>query len=227
MQKCFKDFLRYYHTSIFGRSRAEESYNERLPVKTNPRKLRGPWTDGYALDVHTISSTMIGHNEYGHTVFDTVRSPLGELLYRLKNRGDQTAIPEIIDTAGAFVKRLGLQVDAVVPVPPSNTARKHQPVIGVARALSEYLRVPLCEHCVAKVKNTAQLKDIFDYTRRAEILKGAFSVDATKTKGKRLLLIDDLYRSGATVSTIAQLLTTTGCARAVYLLTLTRTRKLV
>jgi hypothetical protein len=60
------------------------------------------------LDVHTISSTMIGHNEYGHAVFDTVRSPLGELLYGLKNRGDQAAIPEIVDTAGAFVKRLGL-----------------------------------------------------------------------------------------------------------------------
>ena len=47
-----------------------------MPAKINPRKLRGPWTDGYALDVHTTSSTMIGHNAYGHAVFDTVRSPL-------------------------------------------------------------------------------------------------------------------------------------------------------
>ena len=61
----------------------------------------------------------------------------------------------------------GGQIDAVAPVPPSNTARKHQPVIGVARALSEYLRVPLCEDCLAKVKNTAQLKDVFDFSKRA------------------------------------------------------------
>ena len=180
-----------------------------MPAKINPRKLRGPWTDGYALDVHTTSSTMIGHNAYGHAVFDTVRSPLGELLYRLKNRG-----------------RWAIPVDAIVPVPPSNTTRKHQPVIGVARALSEYLRVPLCEGCLAKIKSTGQLKDVFDYARRAEILKDAFSVDAPRTKGKRLLLIDDLYRSGATAGAIAQLLTTTGGARAVYLLTLTQTRKL-
>lgn len=197
-----------------------------MPVKINPRKLRGPWTDGYALDVHTVSSTMIGYNAYGHPVFDTVRSPLGELLYRLKNRGDQTAIPEIATTAAEFVKKWGLQVDSIVSVPPSNTTRKHQPVIGVAAALSEYLRVPLCAGCLTKAKNTAQLKDVFDYAKRTEILKSAFAVDASKTKGKHLLVIDDLYRSGATVTAIAQLLTTTGGASAVYLLTLTQTRKL-
>ena len=112
-----------------------------------------------------------------------------------------------------------------MPVPPSNTARKNQPVIEVARALSQHLRAPLCEACLSKAKNTAQLKDIFDYTKRTEILKDAFSVDAL-TEGKRLLLIDDLYRSGATVSAIAQLLSTTGRVHAVYLLTLTHTRKL-
>jgi predicted amidophosphoribosyltransferase len=58
------------------------------------------------------------------------------------------------------------------------------------------------------------------------MLNGAFAVDAAKTKGKRLLLLDDLYRCGATVSTVAQLLMTTGAARAVHLLTLTQTRKL-
>jgi predicted amidophosphoribosyltransferase len=79
---------------------------------------------------------------------------------------------------------------------------------------------------VTKVKSTAQLKDVFDFAKRTEILSGAFAVDVAKTNGKRLLLIDDLYRSGATVSAIAQLLMTNGAARAVYLLTLTQTRKL-
>jgi len=71
-----------------------------------------------------------------------------------------------------------------------------------------------------------QLKDVFDYAKRTEILSGAFAVDTAKTAGKRLLLIDDLYPSGATVSTITTLLTSTGEASAVYLITLTQTRKL-
>jgi competence protein ComFC len=197
-----------------------------VPVAISPRKLRGPWSDGYALDVHTISSTLLGHNAFGHAEFDTKRSPLGELLYRLKNAGDKTVVPEIVEAVAGFLGGWGLQVDAIVPVPPSNTRRKHQPVIAVAQALGENIGVPVCEGCVAKVKSTAQLKDVFDFSKRTEILSGAFTVDVAKTSGKRLLLIDDLYRSGATVSAIAQLLMTTGAADAVYLVTLTQTRKL-
>jgi predicted amidophosphoribosyltransferase len=198
-----------------------------MSVKINPRKVRGPWAGGYALDLHTLGSTFLGHNAFGHAEFDTKRSPLGDLLYRLKNAGDQTVIPDIVETVAMFIKTWRVEIDAIVPVPPSNTRRKHQPVIAVAVALSTALGVPMCEGCVTKVKGTAQLKDVFDYTKRSEILKDAFAVDTKKTEGKRLLLLDDLYRSGATVSAIAQLLTSQGAARAVYLLTLTQTRKLV
>ena len=77
--------------------------------------------------------------------FDTTRSPLGELLYKLKNRGDEAVVPEIVDTAATFVKGWGWRIDAIVPVPPSNTARKRQPVIAVAIALSDMLGLPVCE----------------------------------------------------------------------------------
>lgn len=118
-------------------------------------------------------------------------------------------------------------MDAIVPVPPSNTARKRQPVMDLCTALSERIGIRLCESCLSKVKSTAQLKDVFDFAKRAEILKDAFAVNPEKTRDKRLLLFDDLYRSGATVSTIARLLTGRGDASAVYLLTLTRTRRLL
>ena len=201
--------------------------NCRMAVSINPHRLDGPWGRGWALDVHTLSSTLVGYNAFGHKEFATVRSPLGELLYRLKNRGDETVIPEIVDTVGKFLTGWGVLLDALVPVPPSNTARRRQPVIAVATALSEVLGVPLCDGCVRKVKSTAQLKDVFDFAKRTELLDGAFTVDPLKTTGKRLLLFDDLFRSGATVSAITRLLTTTGAAGAVYLLTLTQTRKLV
>ncbi len=40
--------------------------------------------------MHTISSTFLGYNEYGHAQYDTTRSTLGELLYQLKYRGKNT-----------------------------------------------------------------------------------------------------------------------------------------
>lgn len=81
----------------------------------------------------------------------------------------------------------------------------------------------MCEFCIKKVKSTAQLKDVFELAQRTEILRDAFAVDAKKTGGKTVLLFDDLFRSGATAGTISRLLASEGGAKAVYLLTLTRT----
>jgi len=145
---------------------------------------------------------------------------------RCSSGASSSVVPEIVDTAAAFLRGRRVRFDALVPVPPSNKARKRQPVIAVAKALSDVLGVPVCEGCVTKTKSTAQLKDVFDFAKRTEILTGAFTVDVAKTTGKRLLLFDDLYRSGATVNAITTLLLTTGAAGAVYLLTLTQTRKL-
>jgi competence protein ComFC len=189
-------------------------------VEISPRRLRGPWLDGYALHVHTLSSTFLGNDQFGHARFDTTRSPVGELLYRLKYRNDQTAIGQLVDAAEMFLETWRPAVDAIVPVPPS-VPRKNQPVMVVATALAERLQVRLCTSCLFKLKKTPQLKDITDYDERTEALKGAFAVVAEQTKGKNLLLFDDLYGSGATAGAIVELLKKEGKAKAVYLLTLT------
>jgi predicted amidophosphoribosyltransferase len=196
-----------------------------MPVAINPRTLRGPWQSGFALDVHTVSSTFLGHNSFGHAEFETVRSPLGDLLYRLKNGGDQSAVAPIVEAIVGFLRTWKPTVDVLVPVPPSNRARRQQPVITIATQLSVATGIPVSETCVRKIRSTAQLKDVFDYSKRTEILKDAFAVNEDEVRGRRLLILDDLYRSGATVGTIAQLLSGAGAA-AVYLLTLTQTRKL-
>ena len=74
------------------------------------------------------------------------------------------------------------------------------------------------------MKQTAQLKDLVEYDKRMAALEGAFAVDPGRTEGKEILLFDDLYRSGATVSAITNLLKKDGKAKTVRLLTLTRTR---
>lgn len=177
------------------------------------------------MDVHTVESIFLGYNAYGRPEFQTTRTPLGDLVYRLKNRGDQMAISPITETILAFLKGWTIGIDAIVPIPPSNTSRKNQPVITLVKELSKRLAKPLCDSCLTKVKSTAQLKDVFDRAKREEMLVDAFSVNSNRTKQKRLLLFDDLYRSGATAGTISRILTERGAASSVYLLTLTHTRK--
>jgi hypothetical protein len=68
----------------------------------NPAEVRGAWRHGWTLDVHTISSEFLGYDQNGHPQFETTRSPLGELLYQLKYRGQHTAAQVAAMMAGFF-----------------------------------------------------------------------------------------------------------------------------
>ena len=194
-------------------------------LDTNPIRIVGRWTIGYTLDVHTTSSDLVGHDEYGHPQFESKRSELGELLYRLKFRRDQSVIPEIAEVVGRFVESYLPRVDLIVPAPPS-TPRREQPVVLLARAIGERIGLPVKEDCVWKVRETSQLKNVFDFDERFRLLDGAFQLDSSVTKGKTVLLFDDLYRSGATLNAVAALLYDQGGAKDVVVMTLTRTRSL-
>ncbi|WP_353220074.1 hypothetical protein [Salinisphaera sp. S4-8] len=60
-------------------------------------KLEGNWNKGLAFDVHTLSSTYLGPNEFGHDQWESTRSEIGELLYLLKYRADASSIPKIVN----------------------------------------------------------------------------------------------------------------------------------
>jgi len=58
--------------------------------------LEGNWKSGKAYDLHTVSSTHLGKDEFGHDRFDNTRSAMGELLYQLKYQHDKTKVSEIV-----------------------------------------------------------------------------------------------------------------------------------
>jgi competence protein ComFC len=194
-------------------------------VDTNPTRIPGRWSRGFSLDIHTTSSELIGHEEYGHPRFESKRSELGELLYKLKFRRNKRVIPQIAEVAGSFVEAYLPKVDLIIPAPPS-THRTEQPVILLARAVSERIKVPMSEDCVWKARETPQLKNIFDFDERLRLLDGAFEVDRAIVEDKTVLLFDDLFRSGATLNAITSVLYDRGGARDILVLTLTRTRSL-
>lgn len=194
-------------------------------VEINPTRIAGRWSNGFTLDVHTASSELLGHDEYGHPQFASKRSEIGELLYKLKFRRDRSVIPEIAAVVGTFAESYLPTVDLIVPIPPS-TPRTEQPVILLAHAIGARIGIPVIEDCVWKVRETSQLKNIFDFDQRLRLLDGAFEIDRSLANGKRVLLFDDLYRSGATLNAVTSLLYDPGGASDVVALTLTRTRSL-
>jgi predicted amidophosphoribosyltransferase len=193
-------------------------------VKIDPMKLPGPWREGYVLErQHTVSSEFLGHDSFGNPQFDTKRSELGELVFRLKNRNDKNTLDSIAETAVQFLKGWNPPFQLIVPMPPSRQRMGYQPVVEIATAIGTRMSTPVNTTAVAKIKTTPELKDVFEYQKRMSLLQDAFKVDADAVRGKHVLLVDDLYRSGATATAIAQALLT-GEAAAVYMLAMTKTR---
>ncbi|MCK4830536.1 ComF family protein [bacterium] len=194
-------------------------------IETSPKPIRGEWTSGYALDFHTLSSEYIGDDEYGHPQFDTKHSDMGKLLYRLKYKSDKSVLKIIVDTVTEFLSSRDWPVDLIIPVPPSRVGRSFQPVTAVAKGISGVVGIQLCTDCVVKVKETTELKNVYEFENRMEILKGAYAVVKREVAGRNVLLIDDLYRSGATLNAVTVALKDKGKAKEVYVLTLTMTRR--
>ena len=84
-------------------------------------------------------------------------------------------------------------------------------------------KLPVVE-CVTLTRSGTELKGVIDVDKRKEFLAGLHAVDAAQTKGKRILLFDDLFRSGSTMNAITDLLLGAGEAASVSALTITRTR---
>lgn len=191
-------------------------------VNINPMRIPGRWRQGYVLDYHTLSSEFLGYDEFGRGVFDTKRSGIGELLYRLKYRSDKAVLDSIVDTALQFIASWKPNINIIVPVPPSKT-RIFQPVIEISKALSSRLNIPCCEDCIIKSQATPELKNVYDYNERIRLLETAFTINKP-FEGASVLLFDDLYRSGATLNAITEVLYDKGQTTHIYALALTRTR---
>lgn len=178
--------------------------------RPHPRQLPGIWDAGWALDFH---SQFAGANWN--------RSETGELAYRLKYQGDLSALPALVEQAMTLIAdhpELAL-VDAVVPVPPSRLGL-NDPVSSFAKALAQRLGLELLPVLI-KSRQTAPQKEMHTLAQKRVNVAGAFDLQSP-VKGKHLLVIDDLFDSGATLEEIHRLLRRAGAAR-VCVLTLTRT----
>lgn len=192
-------------------------------VAIHPMRIPGNWRQGFVLDYHTVKSEFLGYDEFGHPIFDTKRSEIGELLYRLKYRSDRTVVNIITETVVGFITKWNPRIDMVISVPPSRP-RSYQPVIDIAGKIASQIKHPFQPDIVTKTKDTPELKNIYDYHERLKLLENAYIVTERVVLNKNILLFDDLYRSGATMNAITQTLQDQGQAANVYALALTRTR---
>ncbi|MBI5568142.1 MAG: RecQ family ATP-dependent DNA helicase [Chloroflexi bacterium] len=179
--------------------------------RSHPRPLKGPWRAGWALDFHSRYD--------GDTAN---RSVVGELVFRYKYGNERQLAPEL---ARRWAELLAAQselpkFEAVLPVPPS-LRRDFDPVSNLARALAVQLKVPLLENALIKTRVTRPQKEMTSLAQKRTNVAGAFALKS-EVRGKCIILIDDLYDSGATLDEAARVLSRGGVT-SIVVLTLTKT----
>ncbi|HXG53231.1 MAG TPA: ComF family protein [candidate division Zixibacteria bacterium] len=158
---------------------------------------------------------------------ETDRAPLREVLHRFKY-GRKIALGKplgrlmALGCAGFLAQYAS---DLIVPVPlhPRRLRwRGFNQSVVLARQVSRVYAVPLDPFALRRVKETPPQTQLSEEERRRNV-RGAFAVrEGAELEGRRVLLIDDVYTSGATVNECARALLRAG-AEEVCVLTLART----
>ena len=122
---------------------------------------------------------------------------------------------------GQWMARAGRELlkdaDALLPVPlhwRRLWARRFNQSAALAKAISGLAGVPVLHGALKRVRATPQQVGL-SKTERADNVQGAFRVpteEKAQVAGRRLILVDDVLTSGATVDTCARALLRAGAA---------------
>lgn len=125
----------------------------------------------------------------------------------------------------SFLQSPFLDATRIVPVPLSKrrfNERGFNQAALPAKILARATNLPIDEQSLIRKIHTPQHRAGMDKKARVESVENAFEVTRPKlVEGENILLIDDVFTSGATVSNCAKVLKRKG-ARTVYVLTVAR-----
>jgi ComF family protein len=149
---------------------------------------------------------------------------LRESVLMLKRRPDVPRHVENLLVAAAAREPLK-ESTTVMPVPLHSKrlrARGFNQASVLAQALSKSLRLPVDDVSLVRVSESEKYRAGLDVKGRRDTVAGAFKVTHPRlVAAQDVLLVDDVFTTGATVSACAEALTVAG-ARSVFVLTLAR-----
>jgi ComF family protein len=149
--------------------------------------------------------------------------PLNEIVHRLKYYGykklaDDLAV-RLLELYADKMKTLGL--DAIVPIP-LHSYREKKRGFNQAALLSDILGrglgVPVDHKSLVKVKRTRDQTRL-NPRQREENIKGAFKIFGEELNNRRVMIIDDVITTGATIREAHKMLTEVDARIVAYCVT--------
>ncbi len=138
--------------------------------------------------------------------------PLRQAVHMLKYRRRRRVARPLGRLMADYVARSGLEIDAIVPVPLHRDRlreRGFNQAALLAAALAERLGVPIEEHGLRRLRSTGQQAGLGRQARLHNV-DGAFGWVAATPPPARVLLVDDVLTTGATIAAAAQALCEAG-----------------
>jgi predicted amidophosphoribosyltransferase len=127
-----------------------------------------------------------------------------------------SAAAQLAEACINFLKtsRAYYRVDSVLATPRSDPSKKYSLPGFIADRIATDFGVSDLSASIRTVKARREMKDTLAEERLQE-LRGTIEVDPDAAKGKRILIVDDLYQSGTTMNYVGKLLLDSG-ASCVY-----------
>jgi Phosphoribosyl transferase domain len=137
---------------------------------------------------------------------------IGDLERRAKYTPDNDARANLLDRMEAIYRRLlgALEIDALCAVPPTNAGEFCLPV-WLAAGLSQRMGVEDLSPSIGWTGTKPKMKEV-DVDHKWATLESVGLTIGASVEGRRILIIDDLYQSGATVHFVASKLQSAGAA---------------
>ncbi len=150
-----------------------------------------------------------------------------KLIWILKYQNQKVAARALGKILTTFIEKLGYPFKNPVLVPiPLHSRRERKRGFNqseiIARNVSEALAIPLEIEVLFRVKPTSPQPETKSYKEREKNVDECFEVqNANRLKDKQVILIDDVFTSGATMNEAVKTLRASG-ARSIIAFTVTR-----
>lgn len=125
-------------------------------------------------------------------------------------------VEELINYYGIWLK--SLNADALIPVPLHPSKLRHRGFNQaelLAKGIGKRLQIPVETKLVERCRNTKAQNGLNDGERKNNVKK-AFKIPINVVKLKRVVLIDDIYTTGSTIDSIAEVLKAAGVEKIYF-----------